>query len=202
MSHKSMRTRPAIAVTFNRSKTGKAIALATLACASLACGEVFAQQVAQTQQAPQAQQASQAGGAGAPQLLAQASTNPPAPTADQSSGPQADTGQLQEVVVTATFHAQNLQSTPLSITAITGADLQQQNLTNVNDLGNEIPNAYFRTPVSNFGPTETIGLRGFTQTDFDFAFQPTVGLYVDDVYQGTLTGSSMDLADLNRVEVE
>lgn len=194
-----MRTWPAIAVTYRRSKSGIAIALA---CATFACGEVFAQQVAQTQQTPQAQQASQPEGAGAPQLVAQASINPPAPAADQSSAPQTDTGQLQEVVVTAAFRAQNLQSTPLSITAITATDLQQQNLTNVNDIGNEIPNAYFRTPVSNFGPTETIGLRGFTQTDFDFSFQPTVGLYVDDVYQGTLTGSSMDLADLNRVEVE
>lgn len=202
MNYESMRTRPAMAVRYHRSACGKSIALAAITCAGFSCGAVFAQQVAQTPQAQQAQQASQIGGAGAPQLLAQAATNPPAPGADQSSGPQPDTGQLQEVVVTATFHAQNLQSTPLSITAITAADLQQQNLTNVNDIGDEIPNAYFRTPVSNFGPTETIGLRGFTQTDFDFAFQPTVGLYVDDVYQGTLTGSSMDLADLNRVEVE
>lgn len=120
-------------------------------------------------------------------------------TADQPVGEGSN--QLQEVVVTARYRRENLQSTPLSITAITAADLKQQALINVNDIGDTIPNAYFRQPASNYGPTETIGLRGFSQTDFDYSFQPTVGMYVDDVYQGSLTGSSFDLADLQRVEV-
>jgi len=131
--------------------------------------------------------------------VAQGQTTP-APAA--SAAPTDQSGELQEVVVTARYRQENLQQTPLSITAITAADMQEQALESVNDLGDEIPNAYFRQPVSNFGPTETIGLRGFTQTDFDYSFQPTVGVYVDDVYQGSLTGSSLDLADLNRVEVE
>ncbi|HTV51421.1 MAG TPA: TonB-dependent receptor plug domain-containing protein, partial [Steroidobacteraceae bacterium] len=148
-----------------------------LACvASLWCGAALAQQA----QPPSAQQTT------------------PAPAAQGAS--DADNG-LEEIVVTARYRQENLQQTPLSITAITATDLQEQALENLNDLGNEIPNAYFRQPVSNFGPTETIGLRGFTQTDFDYSFQPTVGVYVDDVYQGSLTGSSLDTADLNRVEV-
>ncbi len=134
-----------------------------------------------------AQETQQGGAAGQPS------------TAQTAQAPGA--GELEQVVVTARFRAENLQSTPLSITAISSEDLQQQQLTNVNDIGNTIPNAYFRQPVSNFGPTETIGLRGFNQTDFDYSFQPTVGVYVDDVYQGSLTGSSFDLADLQRVEV-
>lgn len=119
---------------------------------------------------------------------------------DQPSS-QSDENGLQEVVVTARYRTENLQSTPISITAFSAEDLQQQQLVNINDIGNTIPNAYFREPVSNFGPTETIGLRGFTQTDFDYGFQPTVGFYIDDLYQGSLTGSSFDLADMERVEV-
>jgi len=118
----------------------------------------------------------------------------------QQSAPAEETG-LQEVVVTARYRNENLQSTPISITAFSSEDLLQQQLVNINDIGNTIPNAYFREPVSNFGPTETIGLRGFTQTDFDYGFQPTVGFYIDDIYQGSLTGSSFDLADMERVEV-
>jgi len=114
---------------------------------------------------------------------------------------QADENGLQEVVVTARYRSENLQSTPISITAFSAEDLQQQQLVNINDLGNTIPNAYFREPTSNYGPTETIGLRGFTQTDFNYGFQPTVGFYIDDLYQGSLTGSSFDLADMERVEV-
>jgi iron complex outermembrane recepter protein len=161
--------------------------LAVVAYASLCCAVAFAQQ-------------SPAGSAGqSSALLADAQTTA-SPSQSAAQAP-ADTGELQEVVVTARYRQENLQQTPLSITAITATDLQQQALENVNDLGNEIPNAYFRQPVSNFGPTETIGLRGFVQTDFDYSFQPTVGVYVDDIYQGSLTGSSLDLADLNRVEV-
>jgi len=110
-------------------------------------------------------------------------------------------GPLEEVVVTARYRTENLQTIPIAITALSSDDLEQRNLQNVDDLGLTIPNAYFRQPISNFGPTETIGIRGLTQVDFNYAFQPTVGVYVDDAYHGTLTGSSMDLVDLERVEV-
>jgi iron complex outermembrane receptor protein len=108
---------------------------------------------------------------------------------------------LGEVVVTARYREENLQTTPIAITAISSEQLEIRNLKSVDDLGLAIPNAYFRQPISNFGPTNVIGLRGLIQGDFNYAFEPTVGLYIDDVYHGTLTGSSMDLTDLERVEV-
>jgi iron complex outermembrane receptor protein len=108
---------------------------------------------------------------------------------------------LQEVVVTARYREENLQTTPLAITALSVDQLEQRSLTNVDEVGLAIPNAFMRPPVSNFGPTQTIGLRGIIQTDFSYAFEPAVGVYIDDVYHGTLTGSSMDLLDLERLEV-
>jgi iron complex outermembrane receptor protein len=113
---------------------------------------------------------------------------------------QQDEG-LQEVVVTARYREENLQTTPLAITALSVNALEERSIANVDDVGLAIPNAFMRPPVSNFGPTETIGLRGIIQTDFSYAFEPAVGVYIDDVYHGTLTGSSMDLLDLERVEV-
>ena len=44
-------------------------------------------------------------------------------------------------------------------------------------------------------------IRGVGQTDFNFAVEPGVGIYVDDVYFSTLTGSLLDLLDLDRVEI-
>ena len=70
--------------------------------------------------------------------LAQAA---PQDSAEQSSTQADSQGQLQEFVVTARYRAENLQSTPLSITAITAEDLNQQALVNVNDIGNTIPKA-------------------------------------------------------------
>jgi len=134
-------------------------------------------------------------------LAQQASSQQTTAASNQLNSDVDANGALQEVVVTARFREENLQSTPISITAFSSEDLQQQQLVNVNDLGASVPNAYFRQPVSNYGPTETIGLRGFTQTDFDYGFQPTVGFYINDLYQGSLTGSSFDLADIERVEV-
>jgi iron complex outermembrane recepter protein len=109
--------------------------------------------------------------------------------------------ELQEVVVTARFREENLQSTPLAISAFSDEDLESRSITNVSDLGGVVPNAFIRQSVSNFGPTQTIGMRGLIQGDFSYAFEPAVGIYIDDIYHGTLTGSTMDLLDLERVEV-
>jgi iron complex outermembrane receptor protein len=108
---------------------------------------------------------------------------------------------LQEVVVTARYREENLQTTPLAITALSVEDLEARNLTNVDNLGQSVPNAFFIQPVANYGPTTTIGLRGINTTDYSYAFEPSVGIYIDDVYQSTLTGSSFELMDLDRVEV-
>jgi len=113
----------------------------------------------------------------------------------------ADEGVLQEVIVTAQFRQENLQDTPIAITAVSGELLEQQGLTNVTDLGLVIPNANIRPQGSFSGPTPLIGMRGVQTTDYIFTSDPGVGIYIDDVYQGTLTGSAIDLLDLERVEV-
>jgi iron complex outermembrane recepter protein len=107
---------------------------------------------------------------------------------------------LEEVIVTAQFRRENLQETPLSITAVTGERLEEQGLTNVAELGLVIPNANFRQNPFN-GPNPSIGMRGVNTTEFIYTTEPGVAVYVDDVYHGTLTGSAMDLLDLERVEV-
>jgi iron complex outermembrane recepter protein len=128
-------------------------------------------------------------------LAQQAAQEGPEPAA------QADTGALQEVVVTARYRAENLQQTPIAITALNSVELEEHQFNNLNDLGSKVPNAYFRPPVSNYGPTETIGLRGITQIDYSYSFEPAIAIYFDDIYHGTMTGSSMDLADLDHIEV-
>jgi iron complex outermembrane recepter protein len=115
--------------------------------------------------------------------------------------PAAEEGGLEEVIVTAQFREENLQDTPLSITAISGERLDEQGLTNVSDLGLVIPNANIRQQGNIFGPNPQIGMRGVNTSEFIYTAEPGVAVYVDDVYHGTLTGSSMDLLDLERVEV-
>ncbi len=108
---------------------------------------------------------------------------------------------LEEIVVTARFREESIQSTPIAISAFTGEELELRSIDNVEDLGLAVPNAFFVKNTSNFGPNNAIGLRGLNQVDFSYSFEPTVGVYIDDVYHATMTGSDMDLLDLERVEV-
>jgi iron complex outermembrane receptor protein len=118
----------------------------------------------------------------------------------QSQSEDSDSA-LAEVIVTAQYRRENLQDTPLAITAVSGQQLEEQGLTNVTDLGLVIPNANIRPQGSFSGPTPLIGMRGVLTTDYIYTSDPGVGIYIDDVYHGSLTGSAIDLLDLERIEV-
>ncbi len=108
---------------------------------------------------------------------------------------------LDEITVTAQYTETDLQKTPIAISAFTGEKLEVQSITSVEDLGMVIPNANIRQQANDRGPNAQIGLRGVDQNDYMPAFEPGVGVYVDDIYNGTLMGSTLDLLDLERVEV-
>jgi iron complex outermembrane recepter protein len=108
---------------------------------------------------------------------------------------------LEEIVVTAQFREQNLQSTPLSITAVNAELLESRNQTNIAEVASQAPNVTLKPQGAAFGPAMGASIRGVGQFDFNPALEPGVGLYVDDVYYATLTGSVLDLLDLDRVEI-
>ena len=121
--------------------------------------------------------------------------------ATASTATPADTGGLAEVVVTAQYRAEPLQQTPIAITAVTAEDIQARGFTSSTDIAYAVPNASFRQAQAAFGKTQTAYIRGVGQNDFNFAFEPGVGTYVDDVYYPTTMSSQFDLMDLERVEV-
>jgi iron complex outermembrane recepter protein len=108
---------------------------------------------------------------------------------------------LEEVVVTAQFREQNLQSTPIAITAVTGEMLEMRNQTSIYQVTAQAPNVVLAPMGQANGPALIAFIRGVGQTDFNYAVEPGVGVYVDDVYYPTLTGSIVDLTDIGRVEV-
>ena len=125
------------------------------------------------------------------EAFAQGATPPPAETS----------GQLEEVVVTAQFREQNLQQTPIAITAVTAGMLESRNQTDIAMVAGQAPNVTLQPNGAAFGSSMVAFIRGIGQTDFNLALEPGVGLYVDDVYYATLTGSLLDLLDLDRVEI-
>jgi iron complex outermembrane receptor protein len=106
-----------------------------------------------------------------------------------------------EIVVTAQFREQNLQDTPIAITAVSGAMLEARSQTSVQDVANQAPSVTLKQQGATYGPSLGASIRGVGQFDFNPAVEPGVGFYVDDVYFATLTGSILDLLDLDRVEV-
>jgi iron complex outermembrane receptor protein len=108
---------------------------------------------------------------------------------------------LQEVVVTAQFRQERLQETPIAITAISGSELEARSVDDLSQLQNVAPNVSLDRTSSAFGPSVGAFIRGVGQGDFNYNFEPGVGIYVDDVYHATLMGSLFELVDLERVEV-
>lgn len=104
---------------------------------------------------------------------------------------------LEEIVVTARFREEDLQQTPLAVSAFTAEGLASRGIADVQSLGSVIPNAYFRPQ----GNTPIIGLRGKINGETLSFSKPTVAVYTDDVYWARQTGMNFNLFDMERVEV-
>jgi iron complex outermembrane receptor protein len=132
-----------------------------------------------------------------------ATTAPTNPAANQGSTTLSGTDQsgLQEVVVTAQFVKQDIQTTPISMSALTGEMLDQRGVTSIIDVANSTPNILMREGSSGEGMSNTAYIRGIGQNDFLFAYSPRVSFYIDDVYFATVYGSVFDLMDISRVEI-
>jgi iron complex outermembrane recepter protein len=119
----------------------------------------------------------------------------------QSQQAPAPSSQLEEVVVTAQYREEKLQDTPIAISAFSSAMIEEQGAQVLSDILGSAPSVNFRPTSAAFGESVSASIRGFGQVDFDPAFEPGVGLYIDDVYYPRLTGANFDLLDVERVEV-
>jgi iron complex outermembrane recepter protein len=109
--------------------------------------------------------------------------------------------ELAEVIVTAQFREQKLQDTPIAITAVNAEMLEQRGQTNIAQVAAQAPNVSLRPQPQNGGSGLIAFIRGVGQTDFNYALDPGVGVYVDDVYIPTLSSSLLELMDLDRIEI-
>ena len=133
----------------------------------------------------------------------------PAYAEDQS--PQSDTGQevqhdgssLEEIVVTARKRKEDIQDTPISITALTAAGLEERQMTNIASIDRFAPNVVFNTssPISGTRSSASVFIRGVGQTDFALSTDPGVGIYLDGVYIARSVGSVLDILDVDQIEV-
>ena len=105
-----------------------------------------------------------------------------------------------EIIVTATKKATNLQDTAVSITAYTGESIQKLGLENSVSLAAQTPGLIVGTPVGE-GNNPTFVLRGVGLNDFNDNNEGPIAIYTDEVYNAALPGLTFQLFDVERVEV-
>ncbi len=108
-------------------------------------------------------------------------------------------GALEEVVVTAQKRAQNAQDVGISISAISGTDLQTLGAVQATDITRSMPAVVLTQPN---GPSSfSLSIRGVTQNDFADHQESPAAIYIDDVYVSQMAGLAFSLFDVERVEV-
>lgn len=109
---------------------------------------------------------------------------------------------LAEVVITATKRSSTVQDTPISVTAVSGADLADRGITSFVELAQSVPGISMRT--SGSGQTE-FEMRGLQSSG---GSSSTVGFYLDEIPLSSPASAQNgkvvidpNLYDLSRVEV-
>lgn len=113
---------------------------------------------------------------------------------------QGATGQdLEEVIITATKRAENLQDVPVSVSVLSGADLANQQIRNAEDLIGKVPNLAVQSTLGDTTPIYSI--RGVTAWDYSITQNGPIAVYYDEVYKGNFAIQGLNYFDLERVEV-
>jgi iron complex outermembrane receptor protein len=120
--------------------------------------------------------------------------------APAAAAADADIAALDEVIVTAQRKAERLQDVPVSVSAVSDAELQRDDVKDIGDYFALIPNVSWVTAGSR--DRKDISIRGVSnQLDpYNDARQATYAYYVDDFNVVALT-SNPQIADLERIEV-
>lgn len=106
--------------------------------------------------------------------------------------------EIEEVTVTATRRETALQETPIAISAFGAEELKKFDMRDSRDLMSVVPNLYVQRVFSS-PSTQQYGMRGLGQSDTPA--DPTVGVYIDDIYLPRSVAQLFDLPGIERVEV-
>ncbi|HVS76813.1 MAG TPA: TonB-dependent receptor plug domain-containing protein, partial [Steroidobacteraceae bacterium] len=109
-------------------------------------------------------------------------------------------GGLPEVTVTAERFAENVQSTPIAVTALSPQALANRQITSIQNVSSQIPGIVI-SPATGSSNSLRIVLRGADQEQGGINFDPAVGVYIDGVYQPRINGAFFDFFDIQSLEV-
>src|SRR5260370_32127645 len=106
---------------------------------------------------------------------------------------------LNEIVVTATRREETLNDVPIAVTAISGSQVTSEHIVNFDDLPKHVPGINFISVKGN--STADLAIRGqFTLNDAP-ALEVPVGIFIDDIYYGTLASFDASFFDVQQIAV-
>lgn len=107
---------------------------------------------------------------------------------------------LEEIIVTATRRAANVQDIPIAVTAVTPAQLERQGVDDLAELGNVSASFQLQSTQTEAQGT-AIRIRGVGTTGNNIGLESAVGVFIDGVYQSRPGIAMGDLIDLEGIEV-
>src|ERR1044071_2321124 len=106
---------------------------------------------------------------------------------------------IEEVIVTAEKKEQSILDVGMSVNAFAGADLVEAGVARPADLNGFVPSLNVKENIPGVSPVFTI--RGVGLNNFAANNNPTVGVYVDEVFLPSTAMMTFSLYDVARVEV-
>lgn len=107
---------------------------------------------------------------------------------------------LEEIVVTARKKAENLQETPIAISAFSGEALERRNIVNLSDFNEALPGIEVQAGNGVAG-VANVYIRGVGQRNTEPNLDSGVAIYLDGVYLSRADGALLDMNDVGAVQV-
>ncbi len=104
---------------------------------------------------------------------------------------------LEEIVVTAQRRKENLQTVPISVTAVTAKALEASGITDTRMLVQAVPSVQ----VTNSGPSNIFFIRGVGNSSAGTGEEGANAFYIDGVYLADLNQINAEFNNIERVEV-
>lgn len=110
--------------------------------------------------------------------------------------PEEDQGGLEEIVVTAQKREEGLSRVPISISALSGDNIENKGSANLEQVATSVPNLR----ITQTGISNRISIRGISSGD-NKGFEQSAAMFVDGIYYGRDQLVRMPIVDVERIEV-
>ncbi len=114
-------------------------------------------------------------------------------------GATAASAEIEEIIVTAQKRSESVQQVPISITALTGDELDNKGLRDMQDVARYVPN--FDMSTGNISRNTTVRIRGIGSAGSNPGIEASVGSFLDGLYMPTNAMNFGELTDISAVEI-